>query len=68
MICKFSLSKSSCRGIPFCNTIKVLKLPEFSLLVDVSGRKVVIYFMLLIKFFEHKPEGNTDPECLFHSR
>ena len=42
---------------PFCNAIKVLKLlvPEFSRFVDISEKKVTIYFMLL-NTFEHKTE------------
>ena len=32
---------------PFCNAIKVLRLPEFSLFVEVSEKKVTFFFMLL---------------------
>ena len=36
---------------PFCNAIKVLKLPECSLFVDVSEKKVTIYFIYLLYAF-----------------
>ena len=37
--------------------IKVLKLPEFSLIKDVSEKKVTIYFLLLLSnVFEHMTE------------
>ena len=50
------LENQECRNShlrQFCNAIKILKLPEFSLIVDVSKKKVNIYFMLL-NVFEHK--------------
>ena len=39
----------------FCNAIKVLRLPEFSIFVDVSEMKVTINFMHL-NVFEYKTE------------
>ena len=29
---------------PFCSSIKVLRLPELSIFVDVSEKKIIIFF------------------------
>ena len=69
MRCKFALfsctgaspgksEKQECRRShlrPFCNAIKVLRFPEFGLFVDVSEKKVTVYFMLF-NVFERKTE------------